>query len=201
MTHFLLRQTSVVKGLAAMLFCSATLAHAQETGSALHGSVEVKVRVYNVAKVSLRVRDAAMAVATHALSSVVHLAWRDDAGAGARHPGEFVLRLIRSNESTPAPLQFPLGEAAIDDSIGVGEFATISVDRVEKMARSSHTDTAVLLGRAIAHELGHLLLGTNHHSESGLMRAHWRPEDLRRNRSEDWVLTKESVEAIQQRVR
>jgi hypothetical protein len=36
----------------------------------------------------------------------------------------------------------------------------------------------VILGHGMAHELGHLLLGTNSHSSSGLMRAHWTGEDL-----------------------
>jgi hypothetical protein len=30
----------------------------------------------------------------------------------------------------------------------------------------------------MAHELGHLLLGTNSHSPTGLMRADWRTKDL-----------------------
>jgi hypothetical protein len=37
---------------------------------------------------------------------------------------------------------------------------------------------AVILGHAMAHEVGHLLLGTNSHSAFGIMRAHWQPEDL-----------------------
>ena len=39
------------------------------------------------------------------------------------------------------------------------------------MAERSTSNVAVLLGRAVAHELGHLLLKTNDHSEGGLMRA------------------------------
>ncbi len=32
----------------------------------------------------------------------------------------------------------------------------------------------------MAHELGHLLLGSNSHSGMGIMRAHWQSEELRR---------------------
>jgi hypothetical protein len=35
-----------------------------------------------------------------------------------------------------------------------------------------------LLGHALAHEIGHLLLGPNSHTSIGVMRAHWRREDL-----------------------
>jgi hypothetical protein len=37
----------------------------------------------------------------------------------------------------------------------------------------------VLLGHGIAHEIGHLLLGTQRHSSSGLMQAHWDARELR----------------------
>lgn len=201
MTHFLLRQTSVVQGLAATLGFSATLAYAQEAGTALPARVAVRVRLSNIAQVSPGGRDAATAVATSALGSAVQISWRDRAGMAARHPGELIIRLLRSSESTPRPSTFALGEAVIDVDTGAGVFATIYVDRVEKMAERSKADTAVLLGRAIAHELGHLLLGTNDHSESGLMRPNWTPDDIRRNRGEDWLLTKEDAEAIRKRLR
>ena len=36
----------------------------------------------------------------------------------------------------------------------------------------------VILGHAAAHEIGHLLLGSNSHSPFGLMRARWSGQDL-----------------------
>ncbi len=36
----------------------------------------------------------------------------------------------------------------------------------------------VILGHAAAHEIGHLLLGSNSHSPQGLMRARWSRQDL-----------------------
>jgi hypothetical protein len=42
----------------------------------------------------------------------------------------------------------------------------------------SYTPTAIILGHAMAHELGHLLLGMNSHSRDGLMRAQWNRGDL-----------------------
>ena len=43
-----------------------------------------------------------------------------------------------------------------------------------------------LLGRAIAHEIGHLLLDTNQHASTGLMRATWSRSELRRDKPADW---------------
>jgi hypothetical protein len=37
---------------------------------------------------------------------------------------------------------------------------------------------ARILGHAMAHEIGHLLLNTTGHSETGLMKADWKPEDM-----------------------
>jgi hypothetical protein len=36
-----------------------------------------------------------------------------------------------------------------------------------------------LLGSAMAHEIGHLLKGSNSHSPQGLMSAHWYANELR----------------------
>jgi hypothetical protein len=39
---------------------------------------------------------------------------------------------------------------------------------------------ADILGNVMAHELGHLLLGSSSHAGMGIMRAHWQGEELRR---------------------
>ena len=94
-----------------------------------------------------------------------------------------------------------LGEAFVDTGAGAGVLATIYADRVKLMAELSGTDAASLLGRAIAHELGHLLLATNAHSPSGLMRARWTPSDILGNQIADWVLTRKDAEEIRKRHR
>jgi hypothetical protein len=60
-----------------------------------------------------------------------------------------------------------------------GEFATMAEvysDRVSKVAAGP--DVGVILGRVMAHELGHLLLGHEEHPGAGVMRAHWLVRDL-----------------------
>jgi len=44
-------------------------------------------------------------------------------------------------------------------------------DRVAAFAHTYHIKRQVLLGYTMAHELGHLLLPPNSHSNSGVMRA------------------------------
>jgi hypothetical protein len=57
-------------------------------------------------------------------------------------------------------------------------------------------DARLLLGYAIAHELGHLLLASNTHNTRGLMRPIWRDDELRSKRSADWNFTPQEVAAI-----
>ena len=53
--------------------------------------------------------------------------------------------------------------------------------------------SAQALGRVVAHELGHFLLGTTTHAPEGLMRAHYRPEDLVDSSDRRFRLTTEDV--------
>jgi hypothetical protein len=103
-----------------------------------------------------------------------------------------------SGPRTQTPLV--LGEAFIDTRARTGVLATVFPEHVELIAALSETDAALLLGRTIAHELGHLLLGTTAHSVRGLMRAQWTPADVRRHASADWELTTEDATAIRRRL-
>jgi len=61
------------------------------------------------------------------------------------------------------------------------QYATVFHDRVLAMVASRKPGTeALVLGHVIAHELGHLMLGTSTHSSFGLMAAGWSAADLER---------------------
>ena len=64
--------------------------------------------------------------------------------------------------------------------------ATVYVDRVESVARGAGIDARRVLGLAIAHEIGHVLLNSNTHAPSGLMRADWSRNELRRKDAAAW---------------
>src|SRR6267142_710198 len=61
---------------------------------------------------------------------------------------------------------------------GSGCCADLFYQRVEEMHERSRVNLASLLGDVAAHEIGHLLLGTNSHAASGIMRARWQSEEL-----------------------
>jgi hypothetical protein len=54
-----------------------------------------------------------------------------------------------------------------------GNRASIFYHRVDELAESQGASRALLLGHFMAHEIGHLLLGVNSHSETGLMHVPW----------------------------
>ena len=94
----------------------------------------------------------------------------------------------------------PLGDAFIDVGTQSGVLATIYSDRVRDLADAAGGNAATLLGRAIAHEIGHLLQASNVHSTHGLMRPIWTREEVRRSRASDWMFTEREIAAIRRRL-
>ena len=176
---------------------------------------EVPVRVYDTTGISAAERRTSLDVAGSIVSAVaVNVIWRvcDQQGKGQRFEGkgpcdsplnhrELALRIIRS----PVPKDYrgnlPLGDALIDTRAGAGVLATIYLDRVTWIAHQTRTDRSVLLGRAIAHELGHLLMATSGHGTGGLMRAVWSRGELRHGQRSDWMFSEADAAAIAARAR
>ena len=103
------------------------------------------------------------------------------------HATELVVRIRPAGGEARGPDRKTLGVAFVDVVAGGGSLATVYADRVGFVAQSAGVDAAELLGRAMAHEIGHLLVGTNRHSRHGLMRASWTDEDLRRRVTNEWL--------------
>ena len=166
----------------------------------------VTVRVYDATSLNPELQAAALAVAGEALASAAaDVAWKS---CEARIPGqdcdrppgnELVVRIVRSTAELHLK-QLPLGDAFVDTGSGAAVLATIYVDRVARVAHAARMDTATLLGYAVAHELGHLLLASSTHNIEGLMRAMWREDELRSPRSADWRFTDQERAAIRGRL-
>jgi hypothetical protein len=99
---------------------------------------------------------------------------------------ELVVRILPAGTADARAYLSTLGAALVDVDRGIGAIATVYTDRVRSLAENAEVDVALLLGRAMAHEIGHLLLGTNQHASRGLMRAAWSGADLRRNLVTEW---------------
>jgi hypothetical protein len=85
---------------------------------------------------------------------------------------------IRIIGGSPPGLRAPaLGYALPCAKYGIR--ATVFYSRVEELARASESSPSVILGHVIAHELGHLLLRSEKHSATGVMRKSWTRSDVR----------------------
>ena len=163
----------------------------------------VNVRMYRSPEVSSEVLSAALHVAeaTFAAASV-DVVWKVCGPAECNvppTPTERLVRLVRAPEGGSRDTRC-LGDALIDAQKGTGVLATVYIDRVLDLARHLDINYTTLLGRTIAHEIGHLLLATNTHSTSGLMRELWSPDELLASRADDWVLRPFEAAAIRQRL-
>jgi hypothetical protein len=62
---------------------------------------------------------------------------------------------------------------------GFGSYCYVFQERVDELAAAAHISPGRVLGSAMAHEIGHLLKGSNSHSPQGLMSGHWYTNELR----------------------
>jgi hypothetical protein len=145
------------------------------------------VRVYDTTGVSASRLELARADLSQTLTAIgIEPIWRPCHAAGCTgrpQPHEVLVRIVKSG---PFAERDSLGYSSIDIDQHAGTLATIYADRVFALASQGGIDGGVLLGRAIAHEIGHLLLGAPGHGPQGLMRALWRMDELQRDRSIDW---------------
>jgi hypothetical protein len=116
--------------------------------------------------------------------------------AQALRPNEIVVRVLSAGTADAGPHAETLGVAFVDGESRGGSLATVFADRVQALARTACVNVGELLGRTLAHEIGHLLLGTNAHAPHGLMRASWSAVDLRRQRAFQWLFAGQEVELL-----
>jgi len=165
----------------------------------------VVIRLYDIATGDAEGRAAAMRlVAAMMADAGVIVDWRDCSRGGDAHPCRtvrgahdlvvrimpaFVPRTADAARDQDGDGDLQLGFAAVDPAGQGNVMATVYYDRVLLVARRAGLGASELLGRAIAHEIGHLLLRVPGHNRSGLMRAVWTDAELAQNRRDDWSFT------------
>jgi hypothetical protein len=99
-------------------------------------------------------------------------------------PREVVMRIVAAPRAERNP--DALGFSYVDAGARRGTLGTVYMDRVTALAHRLRAEPGQMLGRAIAHELAHLLLGTPAHSTEGVMRERWLHDD---NDAAAWIFS------------
>jgi hypothetical protein len=119
----------------------------------------------------------------------------------APEPGSLVVRFVRLPQDRRARTTVSLANSLIDPASDSGLLATVYVNRVQQLAKWCAVPAGTLLGRVVAHEIVHLLIGSRGHAPAGLMRAAWSPKSIRSGHEADWEFTAAEVSAMRLAVR
>jgi len=84
-------------------------------------------------------------------------------------PHHLSVRIVPRGRSIGADI---FGQAFLDD-VGRGAYSNVYYNNLAANREHAQLSDGDMLGFVIAHEVGHLLLGSNSHSPSGLMQARW----------------------------
>jgi hypothetical protein len=116
-------------------------------------------------------------------------------------PTDFAIKILSAERADRFSSRHEaLGQALECAQNQVGCSAYIFYRGVLELARDGGAAEYQLLGHALAHEIGHLLLGLNSHSPDGIMRAHWGHRDLQTIAAGRLAFSKQQCERIRREV-
>jgi len=161
-----------------------------ESNAGIEPGLKITAHIYNYAQVDL----ATLALAENETARIfqragLRIEWRDvpifslqsrsiPPDEPALGPTDVFLRIVPSSSAGPLnKSQESLGCALPSSKQRVASDAWVFSDRVEKVAAQAIASRDQILAAAMAHEIGHLLLGLNPHSVEGVMRGDWRREE------------------------
>ena len=172
------------------------------------GVPQVNVNVYNDAGVPAN----AMLHAQQSAGGIfrtagLHLTWRNcedpaqnlssQQGCGKTGGVSLSLRVVRHSLTLSDSV---FGTSFLDEH-GSGIYGDIFFDNVQHMSEAAHVSLGDVLGHVIAHEIGHLLLGKDAHSQTGIMRPRWSKQELKSLAMGRLLFTKEQGRWITEKVR
>ena len=139
---------------------------------------QVVVSVYNDAGVSSNVLAHAEENATRIFGRAgVWIAWKNCLDCGpVEWPTSLVVRIV---PGSARPSHEIFGMAFLSAE-GTGCYTDVFYEGAAKLQSAWNVSLSDTLGAVIAHEIGHLLLGSNSHTSAGIMRAHWEGQELNR---------------------
>ena len=151
---------------------------------ALASAEEVASRIF---------RQAGIEVVWHACLPTVPENLDDPACVSGGESANVMLRIVLERKLAIGVTHDTLGFAA-------GSYATVSLARVTDLALEQGQPPFLILGRAMAHEIGHVLLGTASHSREGIMRADWGAEELKVAAMNDMFFTRKQSDLLRAKI-
>jgi hypothetical protein len=190
-----MRETAACALIATLLMTS---------GSRAESPVTLTVRLYNTSGIPsdqlAAARDAADAILRDTgIDVTFRLCGRRAGTDSCDEPlkrSEVVVRIIDAPTFNATLHPDAYGVTYIVKETNRGWLATVFSDRVRAAAERVGVDAGNVLGRVMAHEVGHLLLGIDYHGSNGVMRAEW-PDDTLHHDADDWRFSMIEAEQMQ----
>jgi hypothetical protein len=120
--------------------------------------------------------------------------------AGGASPSILMLNLLPESMAPRLNLRYDAFGVAIEPPGGIGYMGSVFYEKAKDYALRVQIDLAPFLGAVIAHELGHLLLGTHSHSADGRMRATWSSKQLHLAEQRGLVFSPSEAERVRKGV-
>jgi hypothetical protein len=98
-----------------------------------------------------------------------------------------------------SPVKGHIFGQSFQDAAGEGNYVLVYFAGLMAFKPSASVSTGELLGCVVAHELGHLLLGSDSHSATGLMSAVWQEPELRQVVQGNLLFTSDQRERMRSR--
>ena len=135
---------------------------------------EVTVHYYNEARIPERALAEAIETANSAMRRAeIKVRWVNCYAEpqNCRTANTLQVSVVDTMSEVRTP-SFSMGYSLLPQT-GNGVYAKVMWNRVLQYAKAFDLPATKVLGNVIAHEIGHLLLGTGEHSHGGIMKARW----------------------------
>jgi hypothetical protein len=139
----------------------------------------IRVRILNPATIPANTLRRAEQMAAAVLDNAgISVTWVECPCAPDLGPNEFWLHMLRNRppgihgDATGFAVLMPEGN-------GATSYAGVVWPAVEEVADSLESAVSDVLGATVAHEIGHILLGSKAHTRSGIMRSRFERAEMR----------------------
>lgn len=171
------------------ILCLPCIAPAQ---TATRGVLRLEVHIHNYASAAIHEIEDAFQVARQVFRQAdVEIEWVECTAALAGKPApatcnermrptSLVVQLPTKRMVKGVPVSRDVfGYAVPGGPRGFATRASLFYDRIASYSTANGSSMDALFGMALAHEIGHLLLGRESHSKKGLMSCPWSKEEIR----------------------